>query len=482
MCTFVPCMKNYIGQTLLITICVIGFLLLLTFSTREGTIAGWPWRKIDILSAIRPTAPAVVADSLFLSDSTSLGPAIDTTALPATDSVAALPPPLPPADSSAFGRMLEDYSPGQHGLQRFFAAIDSARVGQRTVRVAFFGDSFVEGDILLGDLRDTLQSLWGGEGVGFVPITSEVARFKRTLVHKYDHWRTHSIVKKGPSAPPFGINGFSYQANEGAFFRYDGADYFRHTRRWSQVRLFYTAPRPVPMIWQIEGLPPVEEELPATRNQVQQWQKQSPQPDIRAFAARFPNPGDSLVLYGVALESGPGFYLDNFSVRGNTGGKLKQISPAMAQRFNALQKYDLVVVQLGLNAVTPSLDNIKWYRNELDQTFAHLRQCFPSQPFLVIGVPDRAGKVDTEIATMISVPYIVRMQRDLARKYGFLFYDIFRGMGGYGAMVRYANDRPALANKDFTHLTHEGGKRVGRMLAKVFLDEQIRYAAQRVKD
>ncbi len=472
-------MKNYIGQTFWITISVLGLLLLLTFTTREGNIAGWPWRKIDILSAIRPTATAVAADSLFLADSTDIASSIDTVAQPAGDSVAALPPPLPPADSSVFGQMFEDYSPNQRALNRFFAALDSAKTAQRTVRVAFLGDSFVEGDILLGDLRDTLQSLWGGEGVGFVPITSEVARFKRTLVHKYDHWQTHSIVKKGPAAPPLGINGFCYRAKEGAFFRYDGADYFRHTRRWSQVRLFYTTPRPVPMICQIEGMPPEETELPASRGgQVAEWQKRSPQPDIRAFAARFPSPGDSLVLYGVTLESGPGFYVDNFSVRGNTGGKLRQISPAMVHRFNTLQRYDLVVVQLGLNAVTPSLDNIKWYRHELDQTFAHLRLCFPSQPILVVGVPDRAGKVDTEIATLISVPYIVRMQRDLARKYGFLFYDIFRGMGGPGTMVAYANHRPALANKDYTHLTHEGGKKVGRMMAKIFLDERARYAGR----
>ena len=36
------------------------------------------------------------------------------------------------------------------------------------VRIAFLGDSFVEGDILTSDLREALQAKFGGRGVGFV--------------------------------------------------------------------------------------------------------------------------------------------------------------------------------------------------------------------------------------------------------------------------------------------------------------------------
>ena len=76
---------------------------------------------------------------------------------------------------------------------------------------------------------------------------------------------------------------------------------------------------------------------------------------------------------------------------------------------------------------------------------------------------------------MRGVPAIVAMQRDLARKHGFLFYDLFRGMGGYGTMIRFADHRPMLANKDYTHLTHEGGRVTGRMFVRLFTAEQTKW-------
>ena len=111
------------------------------------------------------------------------------------------------------------------------------------------------------------------------------------------------------------------------------------------------------------------------------------------------------------------------------------IKPDVAQQFDRYQKYDLIVLQVGLNAVTNSLNNIKWYQAELDRTFSHLSACFPDRPILIVSVGDRANKIGTELKTMRSVPAIVAMQRDLARKHGFLFYDLYFGMGGPGSIM-----------------------------------------------
>ncbi len=79
---------------------------------------------------------------------------------------------------------------------------------------------------------------------------------------------------------------------------------------------------------------------------------------------------------------------------------------------------------------------------------------------------------------MRSVPAIVKMQRNLARKHGFLFYDLFWGMGGPNTMLKFAHQRPRLANTDYTHLTHDGGKVVGHMFARLFLQEQANHKAK----
>jgi hypothetical protein len=463
-------MKNYLGQSLGLV------LLIFAMLTALSVLPPGSWlRRMDIFEDIRSAKPVeypgdLEVDSvrLFLHDT------VASAAMPADTVGETVSGPVPPVDSAFFGRIIEDYTPDQHGLDRFFGAIDSIRSHGRKVRVAFYGDSFVEGDILLGDLRDTLQTCWGGSGVGFVPMTSEVARFKRTLIHRYENWVTSSIIKQTAGKPPLGINGFAYLPEPEAFVHYEGTRFFRHTGAWGEVRLFYRAENDLSFLWQNKGMPAREEKLAGRPGRLSTWEWGLPEPSIEAFAMRFPAP-QGLTVYGASLEGGPGFYIDNFSVRGNTGGKFRLLQPALMRQFDAAQRYDLVVVQLGLNAVTNSVRNLPWYRKELDQTFAHLRACFPHQPILIVSVADKAGKVDGELMTMPSVPHIAVMQRELAREHGFLFYDLFHGMGGPGAMVALANARPALANKDYTHLTHQGGKVLGHLFARLFLDEQQEY-------
>jgi hypothetical protein len=473
------------STTLVLTLLVTIFTLALSLVPEGWSLGGFKLRKMDILADIRNpvtasevTKPAAEADSpLYTEVDTAYGqvPLPDSAF---ADSVARAFV-RPAVDSVFFGNIIEDYTPKQQNLSRFFGAVDSIRSHGRTVRVAFYGDSFVEGDILLGDLRDTLQGLWGGEGVGFVPITSEVARFKRTLKHEYRGWTPHSIVKKDGNTLPYGINGFVYVPEPEAKVHYEGADYFQHTRRWSTTRLFYSAQQPVSFVWQNEGSGPQEEMLPA--GQIKQWKWGLGQPNIRAYAMRFPQT-EGLLLYGASLESGPGFYIDNFSLRGNSGGPLMRLQPEIVQKFDTYQHYDLVVVQVGLNAVTNDLKNIRWYEAELQRTFKHLHACFPGKTILIVSVGDRGDKVGTELMTMRGVPAIVAMQRRLAREHGFLFFDLYHAMGGAGTMIRFAQQKPRLANLDYTHLTHEGGHYMGQLFARLMLTEQAKWLAQQGND
>lgn len=472
-------MKNYLGQTFWLVLLVAGLLAGLSLVSQETTLNGFTLRRMDIFSDVRDssahTAPAVYEDTLAAWQPDTTGwaafQADSLTAAAASDTVKV--GPLPPKDSAYYGEIIEDYTFDQRGLERFFAAVDSIRQG-RTVRVAFYGDSFVEGDIVLGDLRDSLQSAWGGQGVGYVPVTSEVSRFKRTLIHDFKGFSTASIIKKSESRPLYGINGFAYFPQAGATLRYEGTrQFFKNTRAWSRLRLFYGSDSlSSELVFRINGAPAETALLPRTRGRVGVFDFK--QPGMYDCRLEFPAP-HNLRLYGASLESGPGFYLDNFSLRGNSGGPLSLLKPAFIHQFDAQQHYDLIVVQYGLNAASTSLKNINWYKAELDRTFAHLRVLFPATPVLIMSVPDRAGMIGGELASLPSVAAITAMQRDLARKHGFLFYDLFHGMGGPGTMIAFAEAQPRLANLDYTHLTHEGGKVVGHRLAALLLREQANW-------
>lgn len=472
--------KNYSGQSLSLALLVLALLTALSILP-GGTIGDFDYRKMDIFSDIRDSI--VVQTPVSVSDTTPQDSSWwllqDTMNLAEVDS-ALLPDSLriiPQKDSANFGKVIEDYTFHQNGLASFFAAVDSIKTGN-TVRIAWYGDSFVEGDILVGDLRDTLQSVWGGAGVGFVPMTSEVAQFKRTIKHQFRGWNTYSIIKKDTNRPALGLNGYAYRPEPEAKVHFEGTQYFRNSRRWNMVKLFYTSSQSTPIVWQIRDEPPKQEMLPSREDRLCTWQWKGLEWGTDAFALRFPQP-EGLLAYGITLENGPGIYIDNFSVRGNSGGPLKLITPDFIRQFDAVQQYDLVVLQVGLNAVTNSLNNIRWYEAELDRTFSHLKACFPGKPVLIVSVGDRGGKIGDQVSTMASVPAIVQMQRNLARKHGFLFFDLFWGMGGPNTMLKFAHQRPRLANADYTHLTHDGGRTVGLIFARLFFQEQAEY---RIKD
>ena len=70
---------------------------------------------------------------------------------------------------------IEDYGVAaevNRGMLPFYHALTNSHNLNRPIRIAFLGDSFIEGDILTADFRAMLQKQSGGCGVGFVPISS----------------------------------------------------------------------------------------------------------------------------------------------------------------------------------------------------------------------------------------------------------------------------------------------------------------------
>ena len=62
---------------------------------------------------------------------------------------------------------IADFSAGKAGgMDAFYAKLSEVKQLNRPVRIAYFGDSFIEGDILTSNLRELFQQHFGGSGVG----------------------------------------------------------------------------------------------------------------------------------------------------------------------------------------------------------------------------------------------------------------------------------------------------------------------------
>ena len=167
--------KNSLKYTGLLAFIVWGALLLMHLLP-SITMGGRVLRRVDILGDVRrPSKPVSEPDSL-------------------------LPPPpkVKPAfvDTCRAGMTcIEDYSDStMRGMTRFYQALDELAKAPRPVRIAYFGDSFIEADILTADLREMLQQKYGGCGVGFVTITSMTSGFRPTVRHSFSGWQSHSVM------------------------------------------------------------------------------------------------------------------------------------------------------------------------------------------------------------------------------------------------------------------------------------------------
>lgn len=76
----------------------------------------------------------------------------------------------------------------------FYRALDEIQSKGRLVRIAVFGDSFIEADIFTADLREMLQKRFGGCGVGFVTITSMTSGYRPTVRHSFGGWSSHAVT------------------------------------------------------------------------------------------------------------------------------------------------------------------------------------------------------------------------------------------------------------------------------------------------
>lgn len=450
--------KNQLTQSLWLLLSILGALFL-TSLLPSVTLGPISLRKVDMLTDIRTIDPDSDTASLSAPDTVPGAAPTDTLQVQATSTTYPCPAGL---------TCLEDYSPGKKSLRPFFQAI---RKNVGPVRIAFYGDSFIEGDIVSGSLRDTLQLLYGGRGVGFVPLATEVPQYRISIQHTFENWNTYSLVSKQKTTEPLGISGYAFIPRHNNEVGYKPGRKQR-PYRFHRVRLFYRSAAGSTLMYQVnDTITHLQELYPSEHLQVVTFEEEN----TKSIKVQFPEP-DSIVGYGISFEEGTGIYIDNFAMRGNSGMALSSLDEDFMKEFNEHQRYTLILLQYGLNIVTEkdSMDYL-WYESKMVKTISHLKTIFPEAGIVLIGISDRAGNRDGKIQT---IPAIMRMrdtQRKIAKRSQIAFWDLFEAMGGANSIIDYVSAQPPLAAKDFTHLTFRGGDRIARKLADALLFERTRY-------
>ena len=363
-------------------------------------------------------------------------------------------------------------------LAPFFESLTQTLKSKNKTRIAYFGDSMIEGDLISQDFRSSMQSQFGGYGVGFVPITSHVSGFRTSVIHSFKDWVTYNLLEEIPNNHSLGISGYAFvpsimntldttDINSGSWVKYVAVNK-NHIDKFNTIKLLYGKSDKSNYVilngkrYLLKGTEPVNE-------------LQIEQPNyFTKVDARF-QCESPLDIYGFSLESDSGVFVDNFSFRGNSGLTLSKIKKEVYEATQAHLDYDLIVLEYGLNAISPQVKDFSWYELGMDKVIKLIRSSFPNTSILLVSVGDKAYKNGNEFYTDPSVPIMVNAQKRLAQKNNIAFWSLYDAMGGYGSMVKWVEGDTVLANKDYTHLNYKGAKKVGRLLYEKIMSEYRDY-------
>ena len=89
--------------------------------------------------------------------------------------------------------------------------LDKLGQPEEQVRIAWFGDSGIEADLITQTIRDSLQKWHGGKGVGYMPVLSRAPGYRKTITHKFSsNWLWESLEPAAAYKRNPGISGHGF--------------------------------------------------------------------------------------------------------------------------------------------------------------------------------------------------------------------------------------------------------------------------------
>ncbi len=427
-------MKNNIKQPVIIILSVIVMLFIISSTQLPNITFITQQKKVDILDDIRLTTPNKNKKNTAVVNTTQST--------------------KQPFDSTIF----IDYGSNQtDALRTFLAKLSTAKTDHKKVRIAYFGDSFIESDNITDELRRKLQALYGGNGIGFLPIQSVVASQYRSIkFFTAGSWVDYNF-RSNPYKLPLGLTGHIFYTSGNATTEFT----VKNEALFNDIKLYTgMSNKPTSKVYVTKD---GREEYAIINNNslVNETiiNNNIPIKDIRIASADV-----NLPVYGVSIESSEGVFIDNYSFRGNNSVLTNQLSKDIMQAFNQYLQYDLIILHYGLNAVEHDKEKFIWFENSMNKLIETVKKGFANTPILLISTSDFAYKYNGKYSSEYAVPFMVATQQKIAAKNKVSFWDLYSTMGGENTMVNWVEGDTVLAYRDYIHVNEKGAKRIANLL------------------
>ena len=470
-------MNNNIGKAFWLTFIVI-IILILMYWLPTISINGTLLRRINILSDIEKEKidsnnTNEIIDTLITYDTNTPDSVVEAPIIKKSRITKQKPDEIiNPYDSIT----------GKHEMDYFYNALSFSK--ERNVRIGYFGDSFIEGDSLTQDLRDMLQEQFGGNGVGFVDIASNISGFRRSVQLYSKGWKdfnANDAKSKNFISELQGINGRYFIPEETAYIDLRGQKriYADRLDTMDVVTIYYTHGEGLNMDISLNGSTPFHYNKNICSNE-----KSIDTLKITGKIGRIKvnvKGGESSRFYGIALDGKNGVSLDNFNMRGSTGTHIEDVPENIFRQFANLRPYDLIILHFGLNVASEKVKNYSYYTNRFIKTIRYIQSIYPETSILVVGVGDRASKdANGKLHTMKGVRELLEYQRKMAAEAGVGFWNMYEAMGGEGCIERMLEKN--LVNLDYTHANYKGGRYIAEFFYKAIMKGKANYDEQNKND
>ena len=382
-----------------------------------------------------------------------------------------------------------DYSGGQPGgMKHFYTQLSrllcKKELPGRPVRIAYYGDSFIEGDILTADLREMLQQRYGGYGPGWIDAGNIINSMRLTIGTRYSGMTEHTVMKAKENGYDFtkaGITERYYPYAPGSRMSFTGTSHYPHSAQWHVARLYLrTASNQTVAITPVNGNANDDANVNGNAT-ASQSRSLTGSPCVQMIEQKGSMTGISYqmggsgTLFGVGLETDNGICVDNFSMRGSSGMSLASLPEPTLKDFARLRPYDLIVIQFGQNAVTAkgTAKQYEHYMKQMKKVVERFRTCFPDASILLVGASDRAQRGPEGLTTIQTLDLMIAAQEQAAADCRIAFYNLWQAMGGKGSIVRMVDQ--GMAAKDYIHINYKGGKAVAGAIYKSIVAGESNY-------
>ena len=459
-------MENKIKQPLYIVSLTAIFLVVLSFVKVDYLIekVNFTIRTVDVLSDIKdvpveePAINALNATPLYNKASLNIIPLFRS----AAEAIVELfnePAPAQGVKTPITGNTKQ--------LSNFFEAVKLAK--SKSVRVAHFGDSAIEGDLITADMRETMQNKFGGNGVGWLGIVSQDITFRMTTKHSFSqgNWDVASAYTNNPKGLPLGVSAEAFVPKGNAWVQYETTPMRRYLRDFNTVKVYYTNAKASSINYTFDG--GAKQTMALKPGAGVQELILKPAGKAKKIKIEFPV-AEQATFFGATLENDLGVYVDNFPLRGNSGVDLQQVSVPMLKEFAKYMDYKLIILEFGLNIAGNKTD-YTWYEREMTKVINNFKAAFPKASIVLVSVHDKSMKKGSEFVTDPAITRLVASQKNLAKTTDVAIWSLFDAMGGQNSMPTWVNSNPPLAFKDYIHFNDQGAKKVAQLFTDALFDE-----------